>query len=826
MSTLHLSEAMTIYSAGRPKDAIKRLSAAPELAGLAHDRRKAAAWMTLADGFMQGGTYDDAVECASQAVKLRPDSAQARLLLGRALACSFRLDDAIVQTRAAVALVPTDFEAARQLIVTLLESGLTHEALVESDAFVDRSGGNPEAAALHGQVLRRLGRSAEAERTLSAVLEQCPDLLQARLWLAHAVHDLGDNDRAARIYAEVTARNSAVEEAHYGLVNTLADQGRVAEAAEAYTRAHRTIPGFNARWPDFIFPVDLLATPELRAPTAEPGGLGMILGFVPFDRPMVPLPPAALKAYVERHSPHRVATVDLNARFFQGLRRAVAEKRTPFQLQDDDAFLRAADFLSTDSPSFFQPESYDQAASTLFQTISALKTVFIDQSRRSEQIFGPIPWHARALARAMVAAKPAVIGLSVMFDSQVFPAFAIARAVRSLNPDIRIVFGGTAFAREGIERVIGAHWVDYVVLRDGEEVLTALLDALAAGDRERRIPGLCYRRADGSPCIDENTQPVRQQKIPPADFDDYDLGAYFNPRPVLPVLTSRGCYWRRCTFCNAFTTYAGIYTAQTVTHVAEEMEAHGRRYGARHFYLVDKIVSAARYRKIGEAILARNLDVTYFGLAKPSDEFTPEAAEIAYRSGLRCLHWGQESGNDRILSAIDKGATAASSSAAYRATAGAGIRNHLFMIIGFPTEGLDELGDSVKFIIDNREVIDQVQAGPFVLEKGTPLYNNPEKYGITRIIERHCVGRIQLVKFKAARGFDERQTQAVEQRLRAALLRDISPISRLTAIFWDHALIHYSEHPRNWRDRPPLPPFEAVMTELREALSAVDNKAA
>lgn len=92
----------------------------------------------------------------------------------------------------------------------------------------------------------------------------------------------------------------------------------------------------------------------------------------------------------------------------------------------------------------------------------------------------------------------------------------------------------------------------------------ALLDALAAGNGEPRIPGLCYRQTDGTPCIDENTQPVRQQKIPPADFDDYDLDAYFNPRPILPVPTSRGCYWRRCTFCNAFTTYAGIYTA----HVA------------------------------------------------------------------------------------------------------------------------------------------------------------------------------------------------------------------------------------------------------------------
>jgi len=542
--------------------------------------------------------------------------------------------------------------------------------------------------------------------------------------------------------------------------------------------------------------------------------LAMVVAFVPFERPVVPLSPASLKGYVEAHSPHRVTAIDLNARFFAALRTALAEGLTPFELPDTKGFLAAAELLSTDAPAFYDPTRFGPAAALFHQQASSLKTVFVRQCQRIRQFDGPIPWHARALARSLVAHRPALVGLSAMFDSQLASTHALARAVKAVAPEVKVILGGSAFTPAGIEAVLGTPYVDYVGFKDGEELLIGLLDALARGEAEPDVPGLSFRRADGGFVVRDDTAPLRQDQVPPADFADYDLGAYFTPRPVLPVLTSRGCYWARCTFCNAFDVYAGRYTAKTPIHAVDEMEAHQRRYGARHFYLVDKMISPARFRRMGEEILARGLELTYYGLSKPTADFTPELLELMYRSGCRYIHWGQESGSDRILAAMDKGSTAAASGATLRAAAKAGIRNHLFMIVGFPGEGLEELGETVAFLCDNAAAIDQVQCGPFVLEKGTPLERRPQDFGIARIFSRRSEGSLQLLRFDTAIGFRPAQALVAERVLRRELLGDIAGFSPHLGALWDHALIIYSKLPRPEGAMPEVVMPEVVMPEV------------
>ena len=816
-----LPEALRLAGAGQWERALALLTGSAELAGC-HPRRRREhqALVMLAGALLGAGLHDDAETAVRRAIALRPEDAPTRVLASRILLSAASPDQARAEAEQAVRLAPDSYDAVLQAIVALLAGGRTGPALAAAETFAARSGGGAEGAALLGLTLRRLGRLTEARDSFRRLLDRHPGEVQALLWLAHTLHDLGDDAGAIGLYRQVLGHVPGAEEAHHGLVNALATLGRVAEAAGAYAQACRALPGFSQRWPEFVLPADLLAAPVTPRAVPAAGGLAMVLAFVPFDRPVIPLPPAALKAFVEAHTPHRVTAVDLNARFFQAVRRALAERATPFELADNAAFLAAAELLSTDGPAFYDLARYEPAATTFYEQVMALKTRMIDQGKRTLQLHGPIPWHALAMARALLAARPRVVGLSAMYDTQIFAVHALAWAVKALAPETRVVVGGTAFARPGIEELLGAAHVDYVVLQDGEEVLAGLLDALAAGNPSPRLPGLCHRRADGGFEIDDCTQPVRPERIPPADFDDYDLGAYFTPRPVLPVLTSRGCSWRRCTFCNAYHTYAGRYTVQPVAGVVDEMEAHRRRYGVRHFYLVDKIISAARYRRLGEEILARGLDVTYYGLCKPSADFTPEVAATAFRSGLRYLLWGQESGSDRILAAMDKGNTVAASRQAYAAAAAAGIRNHLFMIVGFPTEGLPELAETVAFLTEAGGVVDQVQCGPFVLEKGTPLHADPDKFGITRIIDRRCTGRMQLLRFETARGFTAEQTAVVDRVIRQTLLRRAASVSWLFGTFWDHALIHYSALPRADQPVPDLPAAAVVMAAVEAALAA------
>jgi len=808
-----IAEAVGLAIDGDLVGALRRIGGLPGLAAQGRRQREALAARALGDALLQNGGFVAAEQLAR---RMGPSDPVAALLLARALFGTDRLDEALDAARQAALLAPGDLQAALQVIVTLFDLGRGDEAVAVAATQAPNS---PEAAALHGLVLRRAGHLAEATEVLERTVAAYPLHPQPRLWLAHALHDGGANERAVAQYREVLRLAPGSDEAHYGLANTLADAGRLAEAAQAYSQAARTVSGFTQMWPDLMLPVALLESPVPPPNPLGPGGLAMVVAFVPFERPVVPLSPAALKGYVEAHSPHRVTAIDLNARFFAALRQTLAEGLTPFELPDTKGFLAAAELLSTDGPAFFDPARFGPAAALFHQQAASLKTVFVRQSQRIRQFDGPIPWHARAMARALVAHRPALVGLSAMFDSQLAPTHALARAIKSVAPEVKVIFGGSAFTPIGVEAVLGASYVDYVGFKDGEEVLIGLLDALARGESEPDVPGLCFRRADGGMTIRDDTRPLRQDQVPPADFGDYDLGTYFTPRPVLPVLTSRGCYWARCTFCNAFDVYAGRYTAKTPSHAVDEMAAHQRRYGARHFYLVDKMISPARFRKMGEEILARGLDLTYYGLSKPTADFTPELFELMYRSGCRYIHWGQESGSDSILAAMDKGSTAEASGATLRAAAAAGIRNHLFLIVGFPGEGMAELGETVSFLCGNSAAIDQVQCGPFVLEKGTPLEKRPRDFGISRVYSRRSEGALQLLRFDTEKGFRPAQAQLAERVLRRELLGDIAAFSSHLGGLWDHALIVYSELPRPAeRSEPPAP--EAVMAAVARALSA------
>lgn len=751
------------------------------------------------------------------------------LLLAQTLFGTERLAEALDAARQSVASAPANPDTHLQVIVTLLDMGRPDQALTEAQAFADAQGANPDATALLGLVLRRVGRLPEAVEALSRVAAAHPGHVPAHLWLAHALHDIGRNDEAAALYGELVGRIPGLEEAHFGLSNTLADGGRLMEAAQAYARAARSIAGFNQRWPDLLIPVDGLAQPVVPAGPPRPDGIAMVpdgiamvIAFVPFETPYVPLGPATLKAYVEHTSPHRVTAVDLNARFFQSMRQALAARTTPFQLGDTAGFLAACDTLTRDGPDFYQTATYAPAARVFEEQLGAIKLIFTRQNSRIAQMDGPIPWHARAMARALVASSPAVVGLSAMYDAQLPTIHAIARAIRRQDPKVKIVLGGGAFAAAGIEALLAAPHVDYVILQDGEETLAALLSAVARGEGEPDISGLCYRRADGSFVVSDEARPIKQDAVPPADFSDYDLGAYFNPRPVLPLLTSRGCYWRRCTFCNHFASYAGTYKAQSIDRVVDELEHHMVRYGVRHFTLVDEMISAARFRKIGEEILARGLDVTYYALAKPTADFTPDILDVMYRSGCRYILWGQESGNDRMLGVMDKGNTVASSHATLQAAAAAGLRNHLFLMVGYPTETVEELEDTIRFLHANRNAIDQIHSGPFLLEKGTPLYARPEEFGISKVYDRRVYGGCQLVRFEVASGLRPAQSEAAETALRRSFFPHFNSFSQSLGSFRDHALIIYSRLARAPGSLPP-PDAGLAMAAVRDALARLDG---
>lgn len=157
---------------------------------------------------------------------------------------------------------------------------------------------------------------------------------------------------------------------------------------------------------------------------------------------------------------------------------------------------------------------------------------------------------------------------------------------------------------------------------------------------------------------------------------------------ILPV--TDGCSWNRCSFCEMYTAPQKKFRARDADEVLESIRLTGQRYGdqVRRVFLADGdalvlptrrllvILAAIRshlpaVRRISSYCLPRNL------LKKSQTEIDELAA-----AGLSLAYVGAESGDDRVLAAVGKGESFASTQAALDKLGAAGIKRSVMILNG------------------------------------------------------------------------------------------------------------------------------------------------
>lgn len=341
-------------------------------------------------------------------------------------------------------------------------------------------------------------------------------------------------------------------------------------------------------------------------------------------------------------------------------------------------------------------------------------------------------------ARLIEAPDLGVVGLSVSADTQLIAAMTIARRVRHLRPDVKIVMGGNYTTRM-VERWTQRHpffdLVDAFVLAEGEESLPSLVKEWGAGRSGSGIPGVVL--AVGDALESTPARPVRLDEVPSPDFSELPLDRYFAPGPIIPLYASRSCAWS-CAFCSipfASNNFRRRPGSTTVDH----MESLAREYGARHFMFVDEIMTLNVLREVAVAILDRGLKVFWYGETRFAGGFDQELADLLYASGCRRLNFGLESYNQRVLDLMRKGTKVAHIDATVEVMLRSGVAPHLFVIHGFPGETAEEAERTIAYA---KSVVARSErefgnpyttwgGAPFVLDVHSPVGQHPEDFGIT-----------------------------------------------------------------------------------------------
>ncbi|MGO9122906.1 MAG: B12-binding domain-containing radical SAM protein [Desulfomonilaceae bacterium] len=306
--------------------------------------------------------------------------------------------------------------------------------------------------------------------------------------------------------------------------------------------------------------------------------------------------------------------------------------------------------------------------------------------------------------------------VTLVVHDQLPAAMLLSQFLRIHNPGCSIVWGGPLVSRIREELIKAGFLEDFC-------------DSLVAGPGEEFLASLA--RGGGISQSAIVSEPGSSPPLP--DFSDYPLEEYLSPVPVLPYQVSRGCYWRKCEFCCHYQPFDKFNISDVSTAVTQ-LAALSEKHGTKYFSFVDECIPAHYLRRLSEQILQRELDIRWFTFARFEPEFDEDTCRLLYEAGCRVLMFGLESAVQRVLDLMNKGTRVENVAPILTACKQAGISVRVDVMIGFPTETRTESENTLRFLLENRAILDTpfsvTPLSRFELQSGAPIFRRPEAIGV------------------------------------------------------------------------------------------------
>ena len=331
------------------------------------------------------------------------------------------------------------------------------------------------------------------------------------------------------------------------------------------------------------------------------------------------------------------------------------------------------------------------------------------------------------------AEKPDVVGISIVLQQQMFSSMTFCALIKQHFPNIHVTIGGNTVTRlrDVLPESPLFQYFDSAVVYEGETAFVQLVSAVGAKRSLADVPNTIYKDATGVH-VSATSFAEDMAALPPPDFDGLLLEKYFVPTKILPYLATRGCYWGRCEFCDHGEGYTAGYRTKKIQDILAEVTYLRDKYGSRHFHFTDESYPPALFRKLTRGLIDNNMGIAWTTHMRFEKSLLEDQVwQDAKASGCKYLHFGYESGNERVLRLMDKATTTEIMTKHLKYTAEAGIWNHCMGFFGFPGETREEAWSSVEFLEQNKDYVHSLGFGTFDLGRHNPVAKHPEKFGVT-----------------------------------------------------------------------------------------------
>lgn len=326
--------------------------------------------------------------------------------------------------------------------------------------------------------------------------------------------------------------------------------------------------------------------------------------------------------------------------------------------------------------------------------------------------------------------SPDIIGITAMTFTLIDVIKTVA-LVKEINPRVKVILGGP-HAHIYPKETLQLDGVDFVVMGEGEKALLELINNIDQPNQLKDINNLAYKSNDQ---IVINKITEYNKNLNELPFPARHLVPYKKYRSILSgdnaittMFTSRGCPYR-CAFCDR-PNMGKIFRSRSAENVVNEMEKC-LEMGIDEIFIYDDTFTVDKQRVINicDEIIKRNLKFTWDARARV-DTVNEEVLRKLKQAGCVRIHYGVESGAEKILKVLNKGINLDQVVKVFNLTKKIGISTFAYFMVGCPTETKEDILKTIKFAKNLNT--DYVQITLFTPFPATKIYNDALEQGIIK----------------------------------------------------------------------------------------------
>ena len=341
-------------------------------------------------------------------------------------------------------------------------------------------------------------------------------------------------------------------------------------------------------------------------------------------------------------------------------------------------------------------------------------------------------YYSRDLIPRVVAMRPRVIGLSLIFRNQLLCGAVLARMLKAAIPEALVILGGELVSAWApiLEQTALMELADAILPYEGEHGLLAL----ARGAPPEAVPNLCWRDASGRVRKNPTARVASLGDVPAPDYTGAPWDLYFAPERTAPLVTARGCYWNKCTFCPEVVNPETRLRLARVDRVGRDLDALHDQHGITLVHFIDSALPPKLLSGVAEHVAAGSRPIQWYGFSRlETTLLRPGLGRALAAGGCRMLKLGLETASQELLDRMDKGQEVETVAQILRTLHESRILVHAFLMFGTPFEQAEDADATRRFIAQHGDAIQFANISLMNLAKGSPMALAPPAHGIRAV---------------------------------------------------------------------------------------------